>query len=306
MDRNDEFNKGYILVMLAGICWGSTGIIVKGIITLGVGVENIAFIRMFFGFLSLMIYLGFKNKKLLRIDKRGLLITAIMGLTTQTVFNYVFFNSIRLIGVASATVLLYLAPVFLLIWSILFFNEKMSRIKILGVILCVISSYLAITGGIVDFEKLSITGVLLGIASGLSYSLVSVFSKLALKKYRPETIVLYAFMFGFIFTLPMIQINDLVNQFKNPDFLLLAFGLGTISSSIPYVLYFGGISTGIDLSKAGVLSMMELIVSICLSVALLREYMSFTKAAGVILIIVSIGIIRNSDYFERKFKRCKA
>lgn len=305
MNQNSEFNKGYILIMMAGISWGSTGTLVKYIMALGVNVEGISFIRMFFGFLLLMGYLRFKDKKLLRIDKTGLLITAVMGLVTQALFNYAFFNSIKLIGVTSATVLLYLSPVFLLFWSVLFFNEKINIIKILGVILCVISSYLAVTGGFIKFENLSALGVLLGITAALSYSLVSVFSKLALKKYRSETIVLYSFMFGFLFTLPMIQMGDLISYFGNPKFLLLALSLGTISSSIPYVLYFSGISTGIDLSKVGVLSMLELIISICLSTLLLGEYMSLTKFVGVALIIVSIIIIKNSDILKQKYKRCK-
>jgi drug/metabolite transporter (DMT)-like permease len=72
-----------------------------------------------------------------------------------------------------------------------------------------------------------------------------------------------------------------------------------VSSSIAYVLYFNGISTGIELSKAGVISVLELIVSIILSVTLIGEKLSTVKFIGIITIVISIIIIQNSDILDR-------
>lgn len=295
--------KGYLLIALAGISWGTTGTLVKFQMDLGITSEEIAFIRMFFGALVLLMYILFTKPKLLKIDARGIAFTAVIGLVTQASFNFAFFNAIRLIGVASSTVLLYLSPLFVLIWSILFFKEKMDKEKIIGVIVCVVGSYIAVTGGKVDVQNLSIIGVILGVSSAIAYSLVSVFSKFGLEKYESETIIFYSFIFGSIFTMPFISINKLIMMTSNIKFVLLSIGLATFSSSIAYVLYFKGISTGIDLSKVGVISVLELIVSIILSVTILKEYISPIKGMGIMIICISIFIIQSSDMIKKREKK---
>ena len=65
-------------------------------------------------------------------------------------------------------------------------------------------------------------------------------------------------------------------------------------------MYLNGISTGIDLSIAGILASAELIVSVIIGWTLLGENFSIVKAIGVLFMVVSaiISIKKPNNKFE--------
>jgi len=71
--------------------------------------------------------------------------------------------------------------------------------------------------------------------------------------------------------------------------------MGLITSSIAYILYFKGIESGINLSNAGIISTVELIISIMFAYFLFGENFILIKFFGVVFIVISIILINNSD-----------
>ena len=51
--------------------------------------------------------------------------SALLGVLTKGIFKLALDTSMTLVGVATATILMYLAPVFAAIMSMLFFKEKL-------------------------------------------------------------------------------------------------------------------------------------------------------------------------------------
>lgn len=282
---------GTIYIALAGLSWSTTGIFAKNLMASGISSKEVALLRLTLGTLILFFTLMIQNRDYIKINRAGLVLTFFMGTITQGVFNLCFFSSVDAIGVMNATILLYLAPLFITAFSVLLFKEHLTTFKKWGVLISIIGSVLALTGGSFAFKGLTFVGVLLGIFSGLGYSLVSVFSKFGLKKYAPQTMILYSFFFGALLILPFTTPLHIVQKINSPTVLLSTMGLGVFSASVAYLLYFAGINTGIELSKVGVISTIELIFAIFFSVIFAGETINSIKIFGILLIISAIILI---------------
>lgn len=282
--------KAYLSIAAAAVLWGTIGPFVKLLSNLDFSPQAIVFVRLFFGFTVISLYLMSTCPHLLKIDAKGLMYCAAVGLITQTGFNLTYVRAIDLIGVSLSAVLLYLAPFFLLLWSILIFKEKPTPYKVIGVGVCVLGAALAVTGGNLSVATLSFEGLIMGILSALFYSLMTVFSRLLLKTMPTLTLIVYSFMFGALFTLPTLSLKDLNPIINSPSNLLLCLAMGLIPAALAYILYFKGMSQQPDLAVVGVISTLELIVALFLAVLFFGEPMTVWHIAGVILIILSIVI----------------
>jgi len=116
-------NKGYLLVAVAGILWGTIGVQVKTLLNYQLSVQNIVLWRMIFAVLILFPFIFFTNRKLLRIDFKGLIYISLIGLFSQFFFNLLYFSTIQKTTIATAVTLLYTAPVFIAIMARFFYKD---------------------------------------------------------------------------------------------------------------------------------------------------------------------------------------
>lgn len=283
--------KGIVYVVIAALCWSITGVLAKGLLIQGMASYDIAFLRLSFGALFLAIFFGIKRPQSLSISPKALRLTALMGLLTQGLFNIAFFSAVERLGVISATLLLYLAPLFMTILSALIFKEKIKLLKQMGLILALIGSFLALTGGVLGHSSLSIMGLFYGLYSGLGYALVGVFCKIGIKETPKETLILYSFSFGALTILPFANLSNVMVQMQTPQTLILGLTMGVFPAATAYIFYFKGISSGLELSKVGLISMLELVFAIIWSMVLFSEAITLVKGIGIALILLAIGLI---------------
>lgn len=291
-------HMGHLMIAAAGAFWGTLGTFAQILMTRGFSVEMVSLLRLAIGCLILGGIVAFTNPKLLVIDRRGLYLTAAIGLVSQAGYNLLYFNAIRHIGIAMSAVLLYTAPFFLLLWSVLFFGERLTIQKIAAIALCFLGCAIAVTGGNLAVIHLSTIGIILGILSAISFSLMSAISKHALADYHPVTVVIYSFFFGALFLFPFNVASDSFHG--QLSFLSVAaiLGLGLLPSALSYRLYADGISRGVDLSAAGVLSTLEMVFSVILAWSIFHEPMGPARWFGILIILASI-LIMNWNLFQR-------
>ena len=277
-------NRHYTSIIFAAIFWGTMGVFVNGLSALGLSTVQIAMLRALVscGFMAVMIFC--KDRKLFRIQFRDLWMFFGSGILSYFLFNNCYFTAIKSVGVAVASVLLYTAPVFVTLMSCLFFREKLTKKKVLCLFLavggCSLVSGLA-SGGT---ETVSPEGILIGLASGFTYALYSIFSTVALRKYPAITVTFYTFLFG---AAAAFAIGDPVNTFRsiaNPTGLLWALALGIISGAVPYFLYTFGLS-GVHASHASVLATVEPVVASLIGIFFYREKADVFTVCGIVMII---------------------
>lgn len=283
-------SRAYWFVIAAAILWGTIGIFVRILSDQGFQPGAIAFIRLFFGFVVLSIYLLVIDPKKLIIDFPSLAACAFVGIVTQAGFNLAYVKAISLNGVSLSAVLLNLAPLFLLAWSVIFFQEGLTIDKALGIVLCVSGAALAVTGGRLAGAVISFQGILMGILSAFFYSLMTVFSRLLLKRIPALTLITYSFLFGALFTIPTLTLNDLKFFTSTYNCLSICLAMGVIPAALAYILYFEGMSMEPNLAMVGVLSTLELVFSLIFAYFVFGESISYWGIIGVAMILLSIVI----------------
>lgn len=185
---------------------------------------------------------------------------------------------------------MYTAPIFVLIFSVIFFDEKITIKKIIAVILAVIGC-IFVSGIIGVNNKISVNGLFFGLLSGISYASYSIIGKFILKKYSPLTMTCYAFIFAGLAALFVFDYKTAgFLVMENKTLMLLCPLTGICTSVMPYLLYSLGLKK-LEPSIASVLSSIEPLVATLISIFILLEPFSIVSGAGILIILFSVIIL---------------
>jgi len=287
-----RLTKGYLMVAAGATLWGTVGIQVQTLFNYNLSLQSIVFWRLFFAFIILFSFVFFTNKKWLIIDKKGLIYLALMGLFSQMLFNLFYFSCIQKTTIATAVTLLYSAPIFIAVMARIFYKELFTPVKTVALFLCMGGCFFAATGGSVAVLKINLIGVLMGLGAGFTFSLVTIISKAIIHKYHQFTIIVYALGFGLLFYLPFSHPLIIFQKNLPLEVWLLIASFGVISTAVAYGLYITGISYGIEVSRAGIISTMELVVAVILSYLIFKEALWGWKLAGILMVVFSVVVVQ--------------
>lgn len=280
---------GYIMVFIAGILWGTIGLFVKMLTSVGATSSLIAFMRLFMGFcilLPIMLYKG--GIKMFKTDKASLVQCLILGILSQALFNRFYNMCIISVGVATASILLYTAPIFVCVMSAILFKELIGKQKIFALALNMIGCFLMVTGGNLANLKVSFLGIIFGLAAAFLYSMVTIIGKMASGRIHPFTVVFYSFLFGWLTLGVMIRPLELAAVASNSKFWLYAFGFGLIPTVGSYLFYMGGLSRNLELSKVPIIASVETVVATLMGILLFKENLGIINIFGMICLLFSI------------------
>ncbi len=284
--------KGYIMIFMAGVLWGTIGYFVKNLTGVGASSELTAFMRLFMGFWILAFVMICKGGiSMFKIDKSGLIYCMALGLLTQAMFNYLYNMSIGRVGVATASILLYTSPVFVCVMSSVLFKENINKQKIIALILNIFGCFLMVTGGSVANFKLSFIGIILGLISAFLYSLVSIIGKITSSSIHPFTIVFYSFLFGWLSLGAYIRPWYTIIAVSSVEFWTYSFGFGLIPTVGAYLLYMGGLKKNLELARVPIIASVETVVATLLGVFIFRESIGVINTVGMGILILSIAIM---------------
>ncbi len=286
-----HFNKGYIYVFIAGCLWGTLGLFVNFLGGYGISGATVVFLRMSTATLWIIpVILATGGTRLLQIDGKGLLVCAVLGIVCQALFNYAYTEAISSIGIATAAVLLYTSPVFVSIMSRIFFKEAIGARKIAGLFINIVGCALTVTGGNLGTVDFLGYGVLIGIAAGFLYSLLTIFGTIV-KDYDTTTVTFYSFLFA------AVTMGFTANPWSemaaalSPSFVVTAFAYGLITAVVAYFIYMRGLSMNLETSKVPVIASVETVVAAIIGFAVFQEDISFGKVVGIGLVLASIAIM---------------
>ena len=302
MKKDSNATTGYILVLCAGILWGSIGFFVRKLNGLGVDTELTALMRIFCAWVILIpLLMGISLKSgrnYFKISKKGLLQCFIMGLVTQAFFNLSYSGCINSVGVAMGSVLLYTAPIFVSILSRLLFKEEINARKGISLVINLLGCFIMVTGGDLSVLKVSGIGILLGIGAGFFYAMVTILGKFTSDEVDPFTMVFYNFLFGWISLALISNPIPKIAAVSDLHFWLLAFGYGLIPTVGSYLFYMNGISHDVELSRVPIIASVEPIIATIIGLLVFGENITLVNALGLVIVLFSI-VLMNSGRKEK-------
>lgn len=275
----------YILsTVLAGMLWGIISIFLKNLVNAGFTSMQVLATRSVLSALFMFIFLLFKNKKLLKIELRDLWMFVGTGVISLTFFSVCYFHTIIESGSGVAVILLYTSPVFVLLLSALLFKEKITKFKLVALVLTFAGCILVSGAG--GENHLSLRGFLIGLCAGLGYALYSIFSRFALNKYDSLTVTFYTFLFSSVSAVPLSNGAAMISRLNSTSVLLLC-GIALVCTVLPYIFYTYGL-TGLENSKAAIFVTVEPLVGTLVGILLWHEEITLFKACGILFIFTAL------------------
>lgn len=274
------------LIVFAGVLWGTMGIFVRHMEAMGFTALQISAIRMTVAAILFLIIRG-KGKKE-KLEKKDVPLFVLTGVVSIFFMSAFYFISILYSSMATAAILLYTAPFFVLIASALLFKEKVTFLKGIALVIA-FGGCVMVTGT----GKVSLLGILFGLLSGISYASYSVFGTVLLKKYMPLTVTTICFSFGALASLIACNLPKMVwilAEHASFETFFWCVGLGVITAASPFVLYTVGLQHT-PAGKASILAFVEPLTATLLGIILFRESVSFIGVAGIIFIIIAIFLL---------------
>lgn len=292
--KQNKSSFGPILIILAGIFWGSMGIFVRRLAEYGFTPIQIVCIRVVLAALIFSVIQLVKDPKGFRISLRDIPLFLGLGLGSILFFTVCYFTAISMMTLSTAAILLYTSPIWIMLMSLLFFHEKLTVRKVLALALafggCVLVS--GISGG-----GLTLTGFLVGLGAGVGYGLYSILGTVALRRYLPYTVTTWTFVIAAIGSILMSHPADMVAKCAAaPSQLgLWGFGLLTalVTAVIPFLAYTLGLRS-VEASKAGILATVEPMVATLIGVLVFSEPLTLMSGLGVLLILAAVVILNVS------------
>jgi DME family drug/metabolite transporter len=285
----DSRMVGYASVLLAGLCWSSSGFFATQILTVSqASATALAFWRDLGTFVCLLVYHLTVCPGKLRIPRGCLPWLIAMGASLG--FFHILLNVSYLVnGVAVTTVQQAAMPAFVAVAARYFWAEPLSLRKTAAILLTIAGTFLStgvidgLTGGVWTWS------FWLGFLVPLFYAAWSLLGK----RLRMEVDALVALLFAFgVASLVLLPLQPFTGQPQDLglDVLVPYGGLVLITTIAGFGLFMFGLSR-IPAGVASILAMSELVFVAILTYLLLDERLSTVQVFGTTLVVSGVLVI---------------
>lgn len=283
----------YLKLMLTAAFWGGT-FVAGRMLAADVPPHSAAFIRFLIASLLLILISLRQRGSFPLLKAREILPVLMLGLTGVYAYNVFFFKGLALIQAGRAALIIALNPVAIAILSAVFLKERLTALKIAGILLSFAGAAVVITRG--DLFSALAQGVgwgeILVLGCVISWGSYSVIGKHVMKRLSPRTSVTYAAVLGMAALafpaysegltarIPSISINS---------WLALAY-LAVFGTVFGFVWFYQGIQQ-IGPTRAGLFINFVPICAILLAWLILGEPVTASLLLGALLVAGGVYLI---------------
>ena len=206
--------------------------------------------------------------------------------------NYTFFlMALERMSVATAIVMAYSYPLLVSLSAVVFLGERLTLIKGMGVICGLAGCALVARAYDADALSSDAAGLALGAGAAITKTVYTLMSKRALQRHGPQTVILYAFVFGAAF-LAAYQGPDLNLAFELPvEGWLGIAGIAIVPTLVGYSLFIVAMNH-VEASRAAITAMLEPVLAVALAYLVLSEVPEGGQLLGAGVVLASVFAVQ--------------
>ena len=288
----------YLVSVFAIILWGISYIWTDILIKLDIPVFYFVFVRILLAGIILFLF-NAASGRVTRIHRKDLPKFLLLALFEP--FIYFLCESYGLKETGSPTLsamIIATIPLFSIVAGRLFFNERINIVNIAGIILSLSGICLVVMSKDQIGENVVIGIILLVIAVLNEVGHASVTKSLS-RNYCSQVIVMYQFLIGSVYLLPLFITKGLDNfsmRYLSAEVLYPIFCLAFLCSSLAFSLWVSTIKS-LGVAKSSIFSALIPVVAAIVAWILGHESLNVRQAIGILL--STVGVIL-SQYTFRK------
>ena len=190
------------------------------------------------------------------------------------------FEAYRQLNVSLATLIYYVGPILVLLFSPVLFREKLNSRKITSVVLVAVG--LVCISGSIALRGMSMRGLLTAVVSALFYAAVIIFNKRITNTGGLQTAALELDI-AFVIVLIYMMLTVGLPHPAVSDIPWIAV-IGLVNTGLAYLLYFSGLQK-LPAQSAALISYVDPVSALVFSALFLHETMTPVQILGAVLII---------------------
>jgi drug/metabolite transporter (DMT)-like permease len=305
--------RGYFYVAAATFCWGISASLGRAAFTgrLFGGLEPIdplilAQARTTVAFVLVAPVLWMmRGRERVVLPRREMLRAFILGVFGLAVSNYAYYLAIQKTTVATAIILQYIAPVWVLLYMLITRQQHATAARVWGVVLAVAgcvfaigvfagtrhAPFLSLAAGSI---KLNTTGVIAAEVAAVSFAFYSVYGRHLLQQFDRWAVLtnslLGAALMWMVVNPPwkIIRAHYSAAQY---GFMVL---FSITSAAIPFSLYFAGLHY-LDATRVIVTAALEPVFSVLIAAVALGEIVAPMQVVGMAVVLSAILLIQRPE-----------
>jgi drug/metabolite transporter (DMT)-like permease len=265
------------------------------------GPFSAAFLRFLVASIFLWIIVWRMEKKPVTWNWKQLAILTLLGLSGIFSYNYFFFSGLKYVNAGRAAIIIANNPIFISLFSVFIFREKLTGLKILGIFLSVSGAIWAISRGHLGeiFVQFGIGEIYISLCV-VSWVFYTLLGKAIMVRLSPLISVTYSTAIGTVLLFLPALYEGVLFEAKNfsPTAWVSIFFLGFFGTVLGFLWYYQGIQL-IGPMRASIFINFVPISAIILSYFLLDEPLSLSLLGGAILVITGIYLTNVSGILQK-------
>lgn len=276
-----ESVQAKLMLSAAMVIFGTLGVFTRNI---GVTSGELALYRAVLASVLIGFYLVFIKNGGLNLKNAGRELPLLLASGIAMGINWILlFQAYRYTTISAATLSYYFAPVIVTVASPLLFHERLTAKQVICFVMSTLGLVLIIgTGG--GDETAGITGILFGLGAAVFYAAVILLNKF-IKNVAGIQRTILQMLAAVVTLLPYVALSSgfNLNLLDGTGWACL-LTVGLFHTGITYCLYFSALK---DLTgqEAAILSYIDPLVAVIISVLLLGEPMTLMQLIGGVLIL---------------------
>lgn len=270
-----------IMLCLSMAIFGTLGLFTRNI---DLNSGELAFYRAILATVLIIVYMVVTKQRIdFKAIKKDIPLLLISGMAMG--INWILlFQAYRYTTISVATLSYYFAPVIVTVVCPFLFKEKLTIKQIVCFVMSTIGLVLIIGVGSLEQNTSHITGILFGLGAAAFYATVVLLNKF-IKNVAGIQRTLLQFIAAIIILIPYVALTGGVHlSALNSIGWVFLLVVGLIHTGITYCMYFSSLKE-LPGQEAAILSYIDPLVAVLVSVLILHESMSIWQIIGGVLIL---------------------
>jgi drug/metabolite transporter, DME family len=224
-------------------------------------------------------------------SRRDTLLCLAVGVFGVAASNYFYYLAIQKTNVATAIVLQYTAPIFVLLYMVARGLQRATTRRIFSVLLSVVGCAMAI--GIIGPGKFKsdTVGLIAAMTAAVSFAYYNIAAAGLLQRYDRWRVLLYALAGAAVFWIIVNPPWVIARAHYSGRHWLFMTVFSVTSILLPYSFYFGGLRL-LDATRAVVTSCLEPVFSIAIAAVFLGELVGPIQMAGMAVVLAATVLVQ--------------
>lgn len=282
-----EEQAGVLMILASAAGFGTLPISIKFAYVAGANVITILTVRFLLAAVFLVLALKIRGIRF-HIERKMAIKLCLLGAIGYGMMSMLYALSLRYLSASLGVMLLYSYPAIVSLISFAIGDEIFSWQKSLSLVVCFIGLTLVVG---ISLDGVQPIGILFGLGASIVYSCYIIISKRVLKNVESTVATAYVCLSaGICFLLIGASSGDLNINLSWEAWLSIT-GMALLATVIGVLGFFAGLSR-IGASNASIISTLEPVITVLLSLLLLNEKLTIIQGIGGVVILAGIVILQ--------------